>query len=274
MGQPGWFPDPDGAHDKRYWDGSCWTEHVMDDDVPSSSPRPMMQPPQGDYVIKIAAPRPQTATQLQPPPPPPPPTGIASSQQGPGPGPREPVRVDNRFLVGIMALPVAANIAQMVLGGTDTVSWTLVGLAMFGNFMLAHLDLRANPAIAAARNEKPGVLKAAAVLLMPAYVWVRQRRLGASLGWFVGYLVAAVASVLLIGSAGGLNQIDDQILETKIEQWAASQFDAVVSVDCPSGVASRPGHEFLCTGQEAGAGPFTLKMRVLNRQGEVEWEVR
>ena len=26
----GWFPDPGGAHDHRYWDGTRWTEHVAD----------------------------------------------------------------------------------------------------------------------------------------------------------------------------------------------------------------------------------------------------
>jgi uncharacterized protein YxjI len=25
---PGWFPDPVGRHEQRYWDGSQWTEHV------------------------------------------------------------------------------------------------------------------------------------------------------------------------------------------------------------------------------------------------------
>jgi hypothetical protein len=26
----GWFPDPAGRHEHRYWDGSRWTEHVSD----------------------------------------------------------------------------------------------------------------------------------------------------------------------------------------------------------------------------------------------------
>src|SRR5882762_3121038 len=25
---PGWYPDPSGRHEHRYWDGSGWTEHV------------------------------------------------------------------------------------------------------------------------------------------------------------------------------------------------------------------------------------------------------
>jgi hypothetical protein len=25
---PGWYPDPSGRHEHRYWDGARWTEHV------------------------------------------------------------------------------------------------------------------------------------------------------------------------------------------------------------------------------------------------------
>ena len=27
---PGWYPDPSGLHEQRYWDGTRWTEHVAD----------------------------------------------------------------------------------------------------------------------------------------------------------------------------------------------------------------------------------------------------
>jgi len=34
----GWYSDPSGRHEKRYWDGTRWTEHVSDDDVRSNDP--------------------------------------------------------------------------------------------------------------------------------------------------------------------------------------------------------------------------------------------
>ena len=34
----GWYGDPSGRHEKRYWDGTRWTEHVSDDDVRSNDP--------------------------------------------------------------------------------------------------------------------------------------------------------------------------------------------------------------------------------------------
>jgi hypothetical protein len=37
---PGWLVDPSGRHEKRYWSGSEWTEHVTDAGIPSSDPPP------------------------------------------------------------------------------------------------------------------------------------------------------------------------------------------------------------------------------------------
>lgn len=35
---PGWYPDPSGLHDFRYWDGVAWTEHVSRGGVAGLSP--------------------------------------------------------------------------------------------------------------------------------------------------------------------------------------------------------------------------------------------
>src|SRR5580704_18341436 len=37
---PGWLADPFARHDQRYWSGSQWTEHVVDDGVPGTDPPP------------------------------------------------------------------------------------------------------------------------------------------------------------------------------------------------------------------------------------------
>lgn len=37
---PGWLIDPTGRHEKRYWSGSEWTEHVSDGGVPGTDPPP------------------------------------------------------------------------------------------------------------------------------------------------------------------------------------------------------------------------------------------
>jgi hypothetical protein len=35
---PGWFPDPTGRHDHRWWDGVAWTAHVADAGVAGRDP--------------------------------------------------------------------------------------------------------------------------------------------------------------------------------------------------------------------------------------------
>jgi hypothetical protein len=36
--EEGWFADPDGRHELRFWDGARWTEHVCDDYVQTADP--------------------------------------------------------------------------------------------------------------------------------------------------------------------------------------------------------------------------------------------
>jgi hypothetical protein len=38
---PCWLVDPSGRHEKRYWSGTEWTEHVMDGGVPGTDPPPL-----------------------------------------------------------------------------------------------------------------------------------------------------------------------------------------------------------------------------------------
>ncbi len=37
---PGWLADPFARHDQRYWSGTQWTAHVVDDGVPGTDPPP------------------------------------------------------------------------------------------------------------------------------------------------------------------------------------------------------------------------------------------
>jgi hypothetical protein len=67
---PGWFPDPTGRHDHRWWDGLAWTGHVADAGVAGLDPLPGAPPPYaGDMVpvssiqgpgVRFAAPTPGT----------------------------------------------------------------------------------------------------------------------------------------------------------------------------------------------------------------------
>ncbi len=54
---PGWYPDPSGQHDQRYWDGTTWTDQVTSREVAPAAPT--MPSPHGDpyYAEVPAAPR-------------------------------------------------------------------------------------------------------------------------------------------------------------------------------------------------------------------------
>jgi hypothetical protein len=41
----GWFRDPFVRHEQRYWSGTEWTEHVIDDGVPATDPPPASSGP-------------------------------------------------------------------------------------------------------------------------------------------------------------------------------------------------------------------------------------
>jgi hypothetical protein len=41
----GWYPDPDGVHEERYWDGRLWSDHVRDGGELSIDPLPEWKAP-------------------------------------------------------------------------------------------------------------------------------------------------------------------------------------------------------------------------------------
>lgn len=54
-----WYPDPSGDYDKRYWDGTSWTEHVVPRAAPTSDllpsdPTPVVPPTRADQPLPAA----------------------------------------------------------------------------------------------------------------------------------------------------------------------------------------------------------------------------
>jgi hypothetical protein len=48
MADASWLPDPTGAHELRYWNGSTWTEHVSDQGTTGQDPLVAELPPPAD----------------------------------------------------------------------------------------------------------------------------------------------------------------------------------------------------------------------------------
>jgi Bacterial PH domain/Protein of unknown function (DUF2510)/Short C-terminal domain len=68
MADANWLPDPTGAHELRYWNGSAWTEHVSDQGTTGQDP--------------VTAELPPPAAAFPPPPTPPPAGGATAAPAG------------------------------------------------------------------------------------------------------------------------------------------------------------------------------------------------
>lgn len=146
----------------------------------------------------------------------------------------------------------------------------LIIAAIGANTGLAHLDVGANQELE--QDESKGALIALAALLMPVYVFKRQRTLGRSLAPFWTYVVAFIAVMALQFSTGATNYIDAGIVETEMESWARSTFGAPVEVECPGDQPARAGHRFICQMSD-GQATVGVRVEVLNSSGDIEWEV-
>jgi len=56
----GWYPDPTGRHERRYWDGAAWTDHVVNGGTQS------LDPVEARATAQAAAARPAGAAQRGP----------------------------------------------------------------------------------------------------------------------------------------------------------------------------------------------------------------
>lgn len=268
MAQADWYRDPTGAFEKRYWDGKAWTDHVFHAGTQATAPiqNPASMPP------------PDGGSPTAPPPPP----GPSSTSVGASPvtAPPRPSAgsaptdasgtVDDRYLWGIVAVPVVAGVIEMAAGFNPSLSTMLTLAAIGANIGLAQLDMRANPKLE--QDESKGALTAFAALLMPVYVYKRQRTLDRSLAPFWAYLAAFIAVVGLQFSTGATNYVDAGIVEGEMESWGRSNFGVSVEVDCPGDQPARAGHRFVCEMSD-GEETVGVRVEVLNSDGDIEWEV-
>jgi hypothetical protein len=52
MASPGWYADPSGQHERRYWDGATWTTSVSDHG--RTTTEPSVPPPTGYRVVAVS----------------------------------------------------------------------------------------------------------------------------------------------------------------------------------------------------------------------------
>jgi Protein of unknown function (DUF2510) len=111
---PGWYPDPNGGPELRWWDGSTWTEHTSPapPGTPAPGPAPTDFPPPGPVPGPVGFPPAGPAPGLAGPP------GSASGGHPPAPGG---AGSKNAVLVGLAVLIVALLLVGgfVLLSGDD-----------------------------------------------------------------------------------------------------------------------------------------------------------
>lgn len=286
-----WQTDPSGVFDERWWDGEGWTDRVRVDGRESTSavgaapvaaqrtaerlragtdPQP--------YAVTLTTPRPPAPTTApvplasSPPPPPPPPPGGYGAPPPQAPLPPQAVVVD-RWAWGIVALPA---ILLVVLGAASGIPRWMVAvspltLAAMVGLMLA--DLRANPAITA--RDSAVVMVVLGAVLMPMYLFKRQRALGRGLALFWTHLglsaVAAVASFIAVASMFSSVFLDHESIEREIELQVLAQTQTRVEVSCPPLQPATAGRTFTCTLRDQG-WTTDVSVRMVDDQA-FEWQV-
>jgi len=139
---PGWYPDPAGRFEQRYWNGAAWTEQVMSRGVPGYDPLPPAPPAIPQQTAYSGLPSPPTL--YGPTPGTPPPYGGASVQPSPhGGAPVQPyafapaptrARSARRMVAALVGaaggtLVIAATYMNWLSGGFLSVSgWDLYDL--------------------------------------------------------------------------------------------------------------------------------------------------
>lgn len=115
---PGWYPDPIGRHEYRYWDGTTWTEQVADHGATGTDPLDAMPPPTPTpaptpaVTVPVAAEPPAAGTPLPPPDwplPTPAPTPSGSGRR----------RVVVGILVGVAVVAIATGLV-VALASNDS----------------------------------------------------------------------------------------------------------------------------------------------------------
>lgn len=116
---PGWYADPHGRYEARYWDGTAWTDHIMKDGVQGTDV-PMGVRSPGVLAPGVVAPGVATPSTF----------GVGGGAAAPGRGAmasRSRVRQENRAGVGtVLALAglalYAFSLGQPWIGGTNALT--------------------------------------------------------------------------------------------------------------------------------------------------------
>lgn len=86
--------------------------------------------------------------------------------------------------------------------------------------------------------------------------------------------IVGLLSVSLLASCGGASGIDGAEVEKALKEWAEKipGQDEPVTAECPETARAEPDYRFICTLTDS-TGTYSVRVTVLNSDGDVEWEL-